>query len=343
MQDAYFEFLPPEGRMVAEKTNPEFSEEDVYNFTRCVRPDGSAYASSGKCRKGTEEAKSGGKPAAGKGRTSYKETPGSSKPLPKPSAEEDLKDARASLAKLQKEQEGIQSLKEKNSAQRARLFEMKYLLEDANRRVSDAESGRPTSLPLEDIYSKQGFNAKPELVGSRTDLEKRTDVLKQPNGENLIMFRGLTSVEYADQFKGLGSGGDVHFPGKGIAGNGSYAVAPNPASPERKKEAMSIAKGYAKLGERDTEERVTAFAFRNDANVVRFSGSPREQEDAYREWRRSVLDEAESKTGRPFNDRGEAAAALGIHAYQIPRPGEDDYWVVLNRGAIIAAEKSEIK
>jgi hypothetical protein len=30
---------------------------DAWDFARCVRPDGTAYASSGKCRKGTEEAK----------------------------------------------------------------------------------------------------------------------------------------------------------------------------------------------------------------------------------------------------------------------------------------------
>ena len=29
----------------------------LWDFVRCVRPDGTAYASSGKCRKGTEEAK----------------------------------------------------------------------------------------------------------------------------------------------------------------------------------------------------------------------------------------------------------------------------------------------
>lgn len=40
-----------------------FNEEAmaVWDFVRCVRPDGTAYASSGKCRKGTEQAKEGGK------------------------------------------------------------------------------------------------------------------------------------------------------------------------------------------------------------------------------------------------------------------------------------------
>lgn len=30
------------------------SEEEIYDFTRCVRPDGSVYGSRGKCKKGTE-------------------------------------------------------------------------------------------------------------------------------------------------------------------------------------------------------------------------------------------------------------------------------------------------
>ena len=30
--------------------------QDFYDFTRCVRPDGSAYGTGGKCRKGNEEA-----------------------------------------------------------------------------------------------------------------------------------------------------------------------------------------------------------------------------------------------------------------------------------------------
>jgi len=45
--------------IVAEKIGVDFSEGETYDFARCVRPDGSAYGTSGKCRKGTEgEAKS---------------------------------------------------------------------------------------------------------------------------------------------------------------------------------------------------------------------------------------------------------------------------------------------
>ena len=45
---------------LAEKEGFDFSEGDLYDFTRCVRPDGKAYGTRGKCRKGTETAKGTG-------------------------------------------------------------------------------------------------------------------------------------------------------------------------------------------------------------------------------------------------------------------------------------------
>jgi hypothetical protein len=41
-------------KAVAEKEGVEFSEEGTYDFTTCIRPDGSAYGTGGTCRKGTE-------------------------------------------------------------------------------------------------------------------------------------------------------------------------------------------------------------------------------------------------------------------------------------------------
>jgi hypothetical protein len=43
--------------LASEKLPQDFSEGGTYDFTRCVRPDGSAYGTGGRCRKGTEEAK----------------------------------------------------------------------------------------------------------------------------------------------------------------------------------------------------------------------------------------------------------------------------------------------
>ena len=43
--------------LAAQTQAADFSEGGTYDFTRCVRPDGSAYGTGGKCRKGTEGAK----------------------------------------------------------------------------------------------------------------------------------------------------------------------------------------------------------------------------------------------------------------------------------------------
>lgn len=49
-------------QLAAQEIGVNFSEGDSYDFARCVRPDGSTYGTSGRCRKGTETA-----PASGKG------------------------------------------------------------------------------------------------------------------------------------------------------------------------------------------------------------------------------------------------------------------------------------
>ena len=56
------ETLDKYARLTAEKLDVDFAEGDLYDFTTCIRPDGSAYGTGGKCRKGTEgEAKAKGK------------------------------------------------------------------------------------------------------------------------------------------------------------------------------------------------------------------------------------------------------------------------------------------
>jgi hypothetical protein len=51
------ESLSQYAELAAQSKTLEFSETDVYDFTRCVRPNGTAYGTNGKCRKGTEQAK----------------------------------------------------------------------------------------------------------------------------------------------------------------------------------------------------------------------------------------------------------------------------------------------
>jgi hypothetical protein len=56
-------------QLAASEQSYEFSEEgETYDFARCVRPDGTAYGTSGKCRKGTEEAKAPSKDSSTRSR-----------------------------------------------------------------------------------------------------------------------------------------------------------------------------------------------------------------------------------------------------------------------------------
>ena len=41
-------------KALAEQSGTDFAEGDSYDFTTCIRPDGSAYGTGGKCRKGSE-------------------------------------------------------------------------------------------------------------------------------------------------------------------------------------------------------------------------------------------------------------------------------------------------
>jgi hypothetical protein len=51
------EALEQFAQLAAQTQAADFAEGDTYDFTRCVRPNGTAYGTRGKCRKGTESAK----------------------------------------------------------------------------------------------------------------------------------------------------------------------------------------------------------------------------------------------------------------------------------------------
>jgi hypothetical protein len=61
------EALAEYSRLAAEKLGMDFAEGDSYDFTTCIRPDGSSYGTSGKCRKGTETSSSSGSKKATRG------------------------------------------------------------------------------------------------------------------------------------------------------------------------------------------------------------------------------------------------------------------------------------
>lgn len=69
------EALRAYSELAAEKQGLDFAEGDSYDFTRCVRPDGSVYGTGGRCRKGTETgAKESSAPVAPGQKTSNKKS-----------------------------------------------------------------------------------------------------------------------------------------------------------------------------------------------------------------------------------------------------------------------------
>ena len=247
--------------------------------------------------------------------------------------------------------------------------------------MRDSERMFTTGTKLDYLYWRQKtYNKKPTRVKNIDELKKRTDVVKAADGENLIIYRGVTDEKFANQFKGVGKKASEHYAGNGIYGNGTYAAARNINGPKSivnkaNNDALAIAKQYAgedpefniKLSQAQTQKRVTAFALRKDANIKtwkagssvkttrksQFHAGP--DGDWYTEnfltWRKETIEKAEKLTGLKYDSVGEAATALGIDAYQIPLPLTEmdeatgvitrstmDYWVILNRSAIIVSD-----
>jgi hypothetical protein len=268
----------------------------------------------------------------------YKEVPGSTKPIKKMSSEQLVAELRkienehvARAQKFDKEGKSFEAGQERQNALMA------------NKAADSYERGSTLAPPLEVLYRMQKYDAKPEAVATRTDLDKRQDLVRGEDGKALVLWRGVTGAEFADQFKGMGEMGDTHYAGRGIYGNGSYAASPAPGA-VRPKGAFEEAKSYAGWGDEGIDRRMTAFGIRRDANIVEFSGSDwRERSDKFGAWKNETMDRAERETGRTYSDVGEAAAALGIHAYRVPQGRDEDFWVILNRGALVVAGDPQIE
>ena len=269
----------------------------------------------------------------------YKETPGSSKPAPRPDKKEVILRLEREIEKQEKKLDDLFGTRQASN--------IKVMVEKLKERLEDARNGKlPDEIAapsLDRAYEIQKFNSRPEVVARRSDLESRDDILRSPDGRPIIAFRGVTEEKFAEQFRGGGPQGDLHYPGGGIYGNGSYAAAasykkgtvsgfnadPNPLR------AQDTAISYTGARE-NLNGKVTAFAFRKDANIRTFDNWDRNTE--FR-----LIQEAEAKTGYKANDAGTAATLLGIHAYNVNQPGGEDYWVVLNRGAIIVATDPQLE
>ena len=291
-----------------------------------------------------------------------------SKPLKKLSIEETIKDLEE-FKKHRLKMEKLRGIKDPFVGDID--FRLKRLRQGLDLNTDDLPTG------LEYLYWRQGFNKKPTRVKNVKALKDRKDLVKGADGENLVVYRGVSNDDWSDSFKGIGKRADDYYVGEGIYGNGSYAASRNihgtkSMITQGNKNAYEIAETYtARYGQTVTEaekkKRITAFGIKKDANLKTWSkGSstkklnPKEPhafpdsdwyEKEFVKWQKEIKEEAEKLTGLKYETSGEAAVALGIDGYQVPLPLLDeiketgelihfnaDYWVILNRSAIVVSD-----
>lgn len=166
------------------------------------------------------------------------------------------------------------------------------------------------------LWQHQGFDGQPTVVTS-----EQFDALTTP--DSLVLHRGLSGAnaqQYADQFQY----GDTPFAGFGGMGNGTYASTSGTA-----------ARGYAK-----TTGTVVRMALKPDARTTTKAEMFDKQNELFGQMMSNrPTDETRALTVIGLGDLGHLATMLGYDAYYATStsPG-DDYWVVLNRTAVITDE-----
>jgi len=223
------------------------------------------------------------------------------------------------------------------------------------------------------LFWKQGFNKKPDRVKNVQALKDRTDLVKGADGENLLVYRGVSNDKWSDEFKGIGKTGDHYYVGNGIYGNGSYAASRNihgtkATVKQGNKNAYDLAENYTSsygstVTAAEKKKRITAFGIKKGANLKTWEKGASTKSlkgahafpdsDWYRQtfkkWEDETIAKATKLTGYKVNSVGEACTILGIDGYQVPLPLVDevgdklvhwnmDYWVILNRSAIIVSD-----
>ena len=219
------------------------------------------------------------------------------------------------------------------------------------------------------LFWKQGFNKRPDRVKNVKALKDRTDLVKGADGENLLVYRGVSDNKWSDEFKGIGKTGDYYYEGNGIYGNGSYAASRNihgtkAMVKQGNQNAYDLAENYTEATTTvNKNKRITAFGIKKGATLKTWDkgASTKNLKGAhafpdsdwyrttFKKWEDETIAKATKLTGYKVNTVGEACTILGIDGYQVPLPLVDevgdklvhwnlDYWVILNRSAIVVSD-----
>lgn len=192
------------------------------------------------------------------------------------------------------------------------------------------------------IAKQQGFDAKPG-IGTKEDLDR---AVKEGGRE---LWRGMegskdgsrTAADYAEEFRS----GDAFF-GLGQHGNGIYAGDKSTANKYSKYQPggrvrMVLPKGARTTTTDELKKMLPARHKEFDEHgkkLLKEAQDPKGREGAvaaYEKWMRG-----RSRTDVTLQDLGRLAAAMGYDAYEVQRGGAGNFWVIVNRGALLV-EKAE--
>jgi hypothetical protein len=173
-------------QLAASAQSYEFSEGDTYDFTRCVRPDGSAYGTGGKCRQGTE-----GGPAE---RKETKEAAAAKKPegAAKPASAAVIAREEAKLAKLKAKEAAAEE--KLSTARGARMMAsaragsmVRGAGESRANAAADRAAGKASEATMQRIEQERKLN---ELKGIKPKVEK-----PQPKTKETVRREKLAKLE----------------------------------------------------------------------------------------------------------------------------------------------------
>jgi hypothetical protein len=176
------EALAEYSRLAAEKLGTDFAEGEVYDFGRCMRPDGSFYGTRGKCKKGTE---AGDAPAKEK---SNKSGGGN---IPLLTNEDIAKKSTKELVQIKKQMDerafGKGSKPVSNEVLQGMSDQNKRINEELKKRVKgggDAPTPRATVNELRDKQRALFDDAKAKRAAAKEAEKAAKAVAKETKGDN---------------------------------------------------------------------------------------------------------------------------------------------------------------
>lgn len=204
---------------------------------------------------------------------------------------------------------------------------MKYSDFEAMADVATIEQAQNPAWAMKQIYKKQGFHSKPDVVSD--------EVFQTIEGET--QYRGIVEGRGNGEFKRLFKEGPTHFPGKGIYGSGTYIT-----------NSARIARRYS------SSDSLLAMKIKPEAKSVEYMDIFREAGSVGRKMADQAVRMNKSKIeserllsiklmglSRSLSDPGIYAASQGYDYMTVTgQLAQDPQSILLNRSAVIVNKQN---